>query len=239
MNRNRNVVLRLLWTPPSRVGYYRRIASTREMLESMKIDQIPVSPFMQNCTILRSGGETVVVDPGEVSPALARAIASDKVTVVFNTHAHIDHAGGNAELVRMTGAPLVCHRDDLPLLQHLEAQGRMFGVHCEPSPMPDRLVEEGDCIQVGEERLRVLHTPGHSPGHVSLLGDGYIIGGDCLFPGSIGRTDLPGGDYDTLMRTLRDKFLTLPDDTKVYNGHGPVTTIGQERRTNPFLVDLT
>lgn len=204
----------------------------------MQIQQIPVSPFAQNCTVLRHNGETVVVDPGEVSAALARAIANDNVTMVFNTHAHIDHAGGNAEMVRMTGAPLVCHKEELPLLQHLEAQGRMFGVRCEPSPMPDRFVTEGDTISVGGALLKVLHTPGHSPGHVSLLGDGFIIGGDCLFPGSIGRTDLPGGDYETLMNTLRDKFLTLPDETLVYNGHGPVTTIGQERRTNPFLADL-
>jgi len=204
----------------------------------MEIEQIPVSPFAQNCCVLRSGGETVVVDPGEVSPALARAVAGDRVTMVLNTHAHIDHAGGNAEMVRLTGAPLLLHELEVPLLQSLEMQGRMFGVRCEPSPMPDRYLKEGDQIQVGQETLKVLFTPGHSPGHVSFLGDGFIIGGDCLFPGSIGRTDLPGGDYDALMQTLREKFLTLPDETLVYNGHGPVTTIGRERRRNPFLADL-
>jgi glyoxylase-like metal-dependent hydrolase (beta-lactamase superfamily II) len=205
----------------------------------MHIEQIPVSPFVQNCTLLYDGGELVVVDPGEVTRELRDAIEGENVTMVFNTHCHIDHAGGNAEMVRLTGAPLVCHEAEVPLLQFLEQQGQMFGVSCEPSPAPDRFVKEGDTIRVGDTELLVLFTPGHSPGHVALLGDGFIIGGDCLFSGSIGRTDLPGGDYDTLMRTLRDKFLTLPDDTVVYNGHGPVTTIGRERRTNPFMVDLS
>lgn len=204
----------------------------------MEIQIIPVSPFVQNCTILRSGGQVVVVDPGEVTPALRAAIAGQNVTMIFNTHCHVDHAGGNAELKRITGAPLVCNEAELPLLQSLPWQGQMFGVPVEASPEPDRFVEEGDTIFVGEEPLRVLFTPGHSPGHVSLLGDGFIIGGDCLFAGSIGRTDLPGGDYATLMATLRDKYLTLPDDTIVYNGHGPTTTIGRERATNPFLQDL-
>jgi len=141
----------------------------------------------------------------------------------------------NAEAVRLTGAPLVCHQDELPLLEHLDQQGVMFGVTCEPSPKPDRLIEPGEKIRVGSTELEVLFTPGHSPGHVSLLGPGFIIGGDCLFAGSIGRTDLPGGDHATLLRTLQDVYMKLPDETVVYSGHGPVTTIGQERRTNPFL----
>ncbi len=205
----------------------------------MQIQQMLVSPFMQNCTLLRSGGETIVVDPGEVTQELRDAIAGERVTMVFNTHCHLDHAGGNAEMVELTGAPLVCHRDELPLLQNIQQQGRMFGVSCPASPEPDRFINDGDTITVGEESLKVLLTPGHSPGHVALLGDGFIIGGDCLFAGSIGRTDLPGGDYATLMRSLRDRFLSLPDETVVYSGHGPVTTIGAERRSNPFLVGLS
>ncbi|MBI1319909.1 MAG: MBL fold metallo-hydrolase [Candidatus Hydrogenedens sp.] len=201
----------------------------------MEIRQYLVSPFMQNCLVLRDGGQTLVVDPGEVTPELRAAVADDNVVMVFNTHCHIDHAGGNAEMVRLTKAPLVCHRLDLPLLQGLSQQGAMFGVHCEPSPMPDRFVEEGDVIRIGGTELKVLFTPGHAPGHVSLLGPGFLIGGDCLFAGSIGRTDLPGGDYATLMDSIERKYMTLPDDTVVYSGHGPVTTIGEERRTNPFL----
>jgi hydroxyacylglutathione hydrolase len=204
----------------------------------MEIEIIPVSPFAQNCSVLRSGGEVIVIDPGEVTARLRNAIAGQHVTMVFNTHGHIDHAAGNAEMVRLTGAPLVCHATELPILQSLPWQGQMFGLHSEPSPEPDRFVAEGDTIHVGGEPLEVLFTPGHSPGHVSLLGDGFIIGGDCLFAGSIGRTDLPGGDYPTLMQTLRDKFLTLPDNTIVYSGHGPTTTIGRERATNTFLQDL-
>ncbi len=205
----------------------------------MQIQQLLVSPFMQNCTLLRSGGETIVVDPGEVTRELRDAIVGENVTMIFNTHCHLDHAGGNAEMVELTHAPLVCHQDELPLLQSIQQQGRMFGVSCPPSPEPDRFINEGDTITVGTEKLTVLLTPGHSPGHLALLGDGFIIGGDCLFAGSIGRTDLPGGDYATLMRSLRDKYLTLPDETIVYSGHGPVTTIGAERRTNPFLVGLS
>jgi glyoxylase-like metal-dependent hydrolase (beta-lactamase superfamily II) len=206
-----------------------------EGIRRMEIRQYLVSPFMQNCLVLRDGGQTMVIDPGEATPELRDAVAGENVVMIFNTHCHIDHAGGNAEMVRLTGAPLVCHRDELPLLEHLDQQGRMFGVRCEPSPMPDRYIEEGDIIRLGTTEMKVLFTPGHSPGHVSLLGPGFLIGGDCLFAGSIGRTDLPGGDYATLMDTLHRKYLTLPDDTVVYSGHGPVTTIGQERRTNPFL----
>ena len=201
----------------------------------MDIQQFLVSPFQQNCAVLSEDNDVVVVDPGEVTDELRAAVEGKAVSMVFNTHCHIDHAGGNAEMVRLTGAPLVCHRDELPLLEHLDQQGAMFGVTCEPSPKPDRLIEPGEKIRVGSTELEVLFTPGHAPGHVSLLGPGFIIGGDCLFAGSIGRTDLPGGDHATLMRTLQDVYMKLPDETVVYSGHGPVTTIGQERRTNPFL----
>jgi glyoxylase-like metal-dependent hydrolase (beta-lactamase superfamily II) len=120
----------------------------------------------------------------------------------------------------------------------MELQAQMFGVDVEPSPDPNRFLSEGDRIEVGGASFRVVHAPGHSPGHIMLVGDGVVFCGDVLFQGSIGRTDLPGGDYHQLLASIRDKLLILPDETVVYPGHGPSTTIGDERRTNPFLVDL-
>ncbi|MBI3117767.1 MAG: MBL fold metallo-hydrolase [Candidatus Hydrogenedentes bacterium] len=197
-----------------------------------------MTPFVENCYVLREGGESIVIDPGEATEELKAAVADTQVTMIVNTHCHIDHAGGNAEMVRLTGAPLLCHADDLPLLRTIEQQGMMFGVPVEASPDPDRFIAEGDTIHVGSAALRVLHTPGHAPGHVVLVGDGFVIGGDVLFAGSIGRTDLPGGDYEQLIESIRTKLLPLPDNTVVYSGHGPATTIGRERKHNPFLTGL-
>jgi len=202
---------------------------------AMQIQCFTVTPFQENCYVLTHGGETIVVDPGEAAPELLAAIKGANVTMIFNTHCHCDHSGGNAELVKLTDAPLVCHEADLPLLRTIRQQGMMFGVRVAPSPEPDRLIHEGDTISIGGADLKVFHTPGHAPGHVVLVGDGFVIAGDTLFAGSIGRTDLPGGDYDTLIRSIREKLLVLPDDTIVYSGHGPTTTIGVERRSNPFL----
>jgi hydroxyacylglutathione hydrolase len=122
------------------------------------------------------------------------------------------------------------------MLANIAAQGRMFGLNAENSPPPDRLIDEGDTVRIGETELSVVYTPGHAPGHIALIGDGFIIGGDVLFAGSIGRTDLPGGSMDRLMRSIREKFLPLPDDTVVLSGHGPTTTIGRERASNPFIL---
>ena len=204
----------------------------------MEILCIPMTPFVENCYVLRDGVEALVVDPGDVTPELLAAIEGYTVTAIVNTHAHCDHCGGNAALVLRTGAELLCHRNDLPLLRSLEQQGAMFGVPFPPSPEPDWFLEEGDTVTVGSADLRVLHTPGHSPGHIVLAGDAFVVAGDVLFAGSIGRFDLPGGDYGQLLLSIRTKLLPLPDDTVVYCGHGPATTIGEERRTNPYLVGL-
>lgn len=204
----------------------------------MEILCFPLTPFVTNCFVLREGDEALVVDPGDVSPELLRAIEGRTVRAIVNTHCHCDHCGGNAELVERTGAPLLCHREDLPLLHILEQQGIMFGVPFPPSPDPDKFLDEGDTVEVGGESLRVLHTPGHSPGHIVLEGKGYIVSGDVLFAGSIGRSDLPGGDPEQLLNSIRAKLLPMPDDTVVYCGHGTATTIGDERRMNPFLVGL-
>jgi len=203
----------------------------------LEILSFTMTPFIMNGFVLKHGGEAIVVDPGDATPELKAALAGSKVTMIFNTHCHIDHCGGNAEMIRHTGAPLVMHADDLPLLEAMPQQGMMFGVSAEPSPPPDRFVAEGDTIEVGGVPLKVLHTPGHAPGHVVLVGDGFVIGGDVLFQGSIGRTDLPGGNHAQLIDSIMTKLMPLPDDTVVYCGHGPATTIGAERATNPFLVN--
>lgn len=204
----------------------------------MDILTIPVTPFFVNCYIVKDGGEAIVIDPGDVSDEVLRALDGSTVRTIVNTHGHCDHCGGNAALVEKTGAELVIHEADMPLLDALEAQGQMFGMRTTPSPAPSRFVVEGDTLTVGSAALSVVHAPGHSPGHIVLAGDGLVFCGDVLFAGSIGRTDLPGGDYEQLMGSIRDKLLPLADDTIVYTGHGPATTIGKERASNPFVVGL-
>ncbi|MFO7774276.1 MAG: MBL fold metallo-hydrolase [Candidatus Hydrogenedentota bacterium] len=204
----------------------------------VEIETYTLTPFATNCYVLKSGNEALVIDPGEPSPAVLDSVEGFTVRHVVNTHCHGDHCGGNGAVKEATGASLLCHEAELPMLRSVVEQGALFGVVFTPSPDPDGFLDEGDTITVGEETLEVLFTPGHSPGHIALLGDGYIFGGDVLFQAGVGRTDLPGCDPDALMNTLRHKFLPLPDDTQVYSGHGPATTIGAERNTNPFLVAL-
>lgn len=203
----------------------------------MEILAFPVTPFFTNCYVVKDGDEALVIDPGEATAELKNSVAECKVVMIFNTHCHCDHSGGNADMAALTGAPVVCHEGDLPLLQTLPEQGRMFGVPFPPSPMPERFVKHGDIIEVGAARFEVRHAPGHSPGHVVLVADGVAIVGDVLFAGSIGRTDLPGGSMAQLIQSIKTQLLTLPDDTRVFSGHGPATTIGEERASNPFLVN--
>ncbi len=204
----------------------------------MDIIALPMTPFVTNCYVLREGDAALIVDPGDMTPELLDAIDGYTVKTVVNTHCHCDHCGGNAAVLEHTGAELVCHEAELPLLRSLERQGMMFGVPFPPSPEPDRFLNAGDTVEVGSVKMDVRLAPGHSPGHLVLVGDGFVVSGDVLFAGSIGRTDLPGGNHAQLLESIRTQLLTLPDDTIVYNGHGPETSIGVERRTNPFLVGL-
>ncbi len=204
----------------------------------MEIIAFVTTPFAENCYLIKDGGETLVIDPGEATPELLRALEGETVKTLVNTHAHIDHVGGNAEVLKRTGAELVCHQDCVEMLESVAAQGMMFGMQVDNSPPPDRFIDEGDTVTVGGTELGVVYAPGHAPGHIALVGDGFIIGGDVLFAGSIGRTDLPGGSYETLITSIKEKFMPLPDETVVYSGHGPATTIGQERRTNPFVLSV-
>ncbi|MGC8738919.1 MAG: MBL fold metallo-hydrolase [Candidatus Hydrogenedens sp.] len=201
----------------------------------MEVKVYEITPFLVNTYILIDNGEAIVIDPGESNLRLIKDLEKLKVKAVINTHCHIDHCGGNASICRTTSAPLLMHPESEVVLQTLGQQALLFGVPFQASPPPDGYLQEGDEIQVGNLKVKVLYTPGHAPGHISLKGDGFVFVGDVLFQGSIGRTDLPGGDFETLISSIKEKLFLLPDDTVVYPGHGPATTIGEERKYNPFV----
>jgi glyoxylase-like metal-dependent hydrolase (beta-lactamase superfamily II) len=203
---------------------------------------IPVTPFQQNCTLLwcEATKRAVVVDPGGDVPDIERAIAESgvKVEKIWLTHGHVDHVGGAAELKAKLNVPIEGpHRDDLHLLQNVVVTARMFGIEGVANVTPDRFLDEGDTVEIGELTFDVRHCPGHSPGSVAFINAAQrlAISGDVLFAGSIGRTDLPGGDQAQLLKSIRDKLLPLADDVTILCGHGPFTSIGRERATNPFL----
>ena len=202
---------------------------------------IPVTPFQQNCTLLwcETTKTAAVIDPGGDLDRIRQAVAESQVQVekIILTHGHIDHAGGAAELRDALGVPIEGpHEADRFLLDGLEETGRAYGIPARPVT-PDRWLAEGDTVSIGALTLDVLHCPGHSPGSVVLVSpaDRFAIVGDVLFQGSVGRTDLPGGDGKALIRSITDKLLPLGDDVAFICGHGPTGTIGEERRTNPFL----
>lgn len=203
---------------------------------------IPVTPFQQNCTLLWSDRTKVgaVVDPGGDLERVRDAIATNgvKVEKILLTHGHIDHAGGAAELRDELGVPIEGpHEADRPMLDHLTETGRAYGIAKAQNVMPDRWLAEGDQVTVGDLTLDVLHCPGHSPGSVVFVAPDqrFALVGDVLFNGSVGRSDLPGGDGAALIRSITDKLLPLGDDVAFICGHGPTSTIGAERKTNPFL----
>ncbi len=199
-------------------------------------------PFAQNCYLVACArtGSAILVDPGGATgEALAAAEASGtKVESIVLTHAHIDHVDGLARAKRETGAPIYLHPLDAPLYAAAPTQAQWFGLQMEPLPPVDHDLAEGDVVRFGEVSLAVRFTPGHAPGHVTLVGEGFALVGDVIFRGSIGRTDLPGGDLATLMRSIRSEVLPLPEETILYNGHGPETTVGVEKRTNPFITGV-
>ena len=206
----------------------------------MLLKTVPVTDFMTNCYILadEETKEALVIDPGGSGERLIKIIkeAGLKLVAIVNTHAHIDHIGANQELKAAFGCPIMLHKEDEPIMAAASQMGRMFGLKVDDQPGPDRNLSEGDEVAVGSLTFKVAETPGHSPGGICLIGQSCCFVGDTLFAGSIGRTDLPGGDYNTLIRSITEKLMPLDDDMKVYTGHGPATTIGTERRTNPFLM---
>ncbi len=201
------------------------------------------NPFQENTFVVHDGSQAFLFDPGCWNTAEEREMeawfkdnALTPVRLVL-THAHIDHVLGCAWVHKKYNLLPELHRADLPLLQAAPRQGQLYGVHCEPSPEPAHFIEPADVLRLGEEELKVLFVPGHAPGHIALFSEEhrFVIAGDVLFRDSIGRTDLPGGDTDTLLRSIREQLFPLGDDVTVYAGHGPETTIGRERLKNPFL----
>jgi len=194
---------------------------------------------MANCFILgcETTKQAVVIDPGDDADRILMELAKAelKVKYLLNTHGHFDHVGANKRMKETTGAQLAIHQDDEPMLNELSRSALMFGLSSENSPPADFHLKDGDEITFGDITLTVIHTPGHSKGGVGFYTRGHLFAGDTLFAGSIGRTDLAGGDYDTLISSIKEKLLTLPADTVVYTGHGPETTIDKEKRMNPFL----
>jgi glyoxylase-like metal-dependent hydrolase (beta-lactamase superfamily II) len=209
----------------------------------MLLKTFPVGPLQCNCSILgdEATGTAVVVDPGDDAAAIAGLLAESGLTVthVVHTHAHVDHIGGSADLHARCGGRNWLHKGDQFLLENLEMQCGMIGMPVPEAVVVDAWLEEGTRIEIGSDRIETLHTPGHTPGSCSFVlqadGKQVLFAGDTLFAGSIGRTDLWGGDTELIMESLKGKLMDLDDDTEVVTGHGPGTTIGHERRANPFL----
>jgi hydroxyacylglutathione hydrolase len=208
-------------------------------VSKLEVVIIPNGQFVENCYLVADTdlGQAVIIDPGEDS---ARFLAElDRrgwsLQAIWLTHAHIDHIMGVGAVHAATGAPIHLHSLDRPLYDALPAYGGWVGMRVEAAPVPQAELTAGQVLRIGQYDFEVRGTPGHSPGSVSFVGQGMIFGGDVLFNGSVGRTDLPGGDAATLMATIQSEFLSLPDSTMVHSGHGPKTTIGVERLTNPFL----
>lgn len=205
---------------------------------------VPVTPFQQNCTILFDVDEKigVVVDPGGDVEHIVAGLKENNITAtaIWITHGHIDHVGGAMDLKEALGVEIIgSHEDDRPLLEKVETQAQLYGLagkvrNC----IPDRFLKEGDQVSFGEYVFEVLHCPGHAPGHVVYYNRAakFAHVGDVLFRGSVGRTDLPGGDHDALIRSIKEKLLPLGDDIGFLCGHGPGGRFGEERRSNPFLI---
>ncbi len=218
---------------------------SKETQPPFSLGIVPVTPLQQNCSILRceKTGKAAIVDPGGDVQQILSALEQMKAEpeVIWLTHGHFDHAGGAAELSEKTGAPVIGpHRDDKWLLDQVADQGALFGVPGGRDVTPDRWLKEGDEARFGDVAFEVLHCPGHTPGHVLFVNRAANLGlfGDVLFKGAIGRTDFERSDHEALLRNIRDKILPLADDFVFIPGHGEHSTIGAERRSNPFLRGL-
>ena len=205
----------------------------------MIIKGLAVGPIMANCFILgcEETKQAVVIDPGDEAERILAMVSELDLGVryILNTHGHFDHVAGNKKMQEATQADIMIHSLDAPMLDQLSASAAAWGLSAENSPPPERTLEDGDTVNFGNISLKVIHTPGHTPGGISFSTDRYVFVGDTLFAGSIGRTDFTGGDYNTLISSIKNSLFPLDDDVTVFTGHGPETTIGREKRTNPFV----
>lgn len=204
----------------------------------MIVRTLTVGPLEENAYLVvdETTRRAVLIDPGDEAERLLEAVRADRGELdgIWLTHAHMDHVGGIAGIVRKTPVPIYVHSRERPIYDSAAQHGLVFGLRVEQPPPPDRDLADGDTLHVGTLAFAVIHVPGHAPGHVAIHGNGIAFVGDCLFAGSVGRTDLPLADGAQLERSL-ERICGLPDDTIVYPGHGPATSIGREKRTNPFL----
>ena len=209
------------------------------MTDKIVLEKMVVGPLAANCYLIgcAKSKEAIIIDPGDEGQRILTRIEEGgwKVKYIVDTHGHFDHTGANGTLKEGTGAPLLIHRDDAALLETQQQHAASYGVLVPASPEPDRLLCDGEVLKLGELSIDVIHTPGHSPGGICLNCGDILIVGDTLFASSIGRTDLPGANYHTLIDSIKSRLLTLDDSVRVYPGHGEDTTIGEERIHNQFL----
>ncbi len=205
----------------------------------MILETLTVGPFQENCYVIGDGETGAIVDPGDEAARIALAVEQTGLEIgqILVTHAHIDHVGAVGALADEYACPVLMHAEAEPMLQQLPTQAMMMGLRFGKVPAVDRHIQDGETLEVGSLKLESLYTPGHAPGHLAFYveSEGLVLSGDALFAGSVGRTDLFGGDMEVLVRSINERLLTLPDETRVYPGHGPRTTIGDERAYNPFL----
>jgi hydroxyacylglutathione hydrolase len=213
-------------------------------MNTLNIKKIEVTNLVQNCRILSVQSECVVVDPGGDVDKILSLISEGSLTCkeIWLTHSHIDHCGGVYELISKTGAKLIAHQAEKKFRERVKEMAVLYGIgnvshNC---PEPDVFTTDLEKVQIGDYFFKVIHTPGHSEGHVVFYceQEKILIAGDTLFKGSIGRTDLPGGNYEQLLRSVKKNIYTLPDETKVLSGHGPDTTVGYEKRNNMFSMEI-
>lgn len=207
----------------------------------MILKMITVGPFQENCYVVgdEESGEGALIDPGDEASRIALTVEQTEVEIsqIILTHAHIDHIGAVAQLAKEYACPVLIHAEAEPMLKQAPTQAMMMGLKFGKVPTVDRYIEDEEVVEVGSLKLKALYTPGHAPGHLSFYieDEGLVISGDALFAGSVGRVDLPGGNMEVLMNSITERLVTLPDETRVYPGHGPETTIGNEKEYNPFL----
>ena len=207
-----------------------------------KVHTLVVGRLQTNCYILQSDSTALVVDPGDEPERILRFLTdiAVKPSRIIATHTHFDHVLGVDSIRDKFQIPFLIHHDDLSMLESMQSRVRqIMDFSVPPPPKVDQFLRDGESIAFGEDRVKVIHTPGHSPGSISLVGPRFVLTGDALFNQSIGRTDLPGGDLDTLVRSITERLFTLDDDTIVYPGHGPETSIGDEKLANPFVGQVT